>query len=80
MQIATGRRVVSDIDPFSESFRADPYSHYAQLRALGPLVWLEKYGIWVVQHHAQVKTVLTDWKRFSNAGGGGLTNYFKEKN
>lgn len=80
MQIATDRRVVSDIDPFSESFRADPYSHYAQLRALGPIVWLEKYGIWVVQHHAQVKAVLTDWQRFSNAGGGGLTNYFKELN
>ncbi|MFT8895772.1 MAG: cytochrome P450 [Acetobacter sp.] len=80
MQIASDRRIVSDIDPFSESFRADPYSHYAKLRALGPIVWLEKYGIWVVQHHAQVKEVLTDWKRFSNAGGGGLTNYFKEKN
>jgi cytochrome P450 len=43
-------------------------------------VWLEQYGIWVVQHHAQVKDVLTDWRRFSNAGGGGLTNYFKEPN
>ncbi|MBS1089716.1 cytochrome P450 [Gluconobacter wancherniae] len=73
------QRITSDLDPFSESFRADPYAHYAQLRALGPIVWLEKYGIWVVQHHAQVKEVLTDFKRFSNAGGGGLTNYFKEK-
>lgn len=80
MNIAMGRRVVSDLDPFCEAFRADPYSHYAQLRAMGPIVWLEKHQIWVVQHHAQVKEVLTDWQRFSNAGGGGLTNYFKEKN
>ena len=78
--IVTDERVVSDLDPFSSEFRADPYRYYAELRALGPLVWLEKHDIWVVHHHAQVKAVLTDWRRFSNAGGGGITNYFKEKN
>jgi cytochrome P450 len=80
MHIATDRRVVSSLDPFSAEFRADPFTHYAQLRALGPVVWLEKHDIWVVQHHAQVKKVLTDWQRFSNAGGGGITNYFKDTN
>jgi cytochrome P450 len=73
-------RPVSALDPFSAEFRADPFAAYAELRATGPIVWLEQYGIWVVQHHAQVKDVLTDWRRFSNAGGGGLTNYFKEPN
>jgi cytochrome P450 len=71
-------RVTSDLDPFSPEFRADPYSHYAELRALGPIVWLERHGIWVVSHYDQVRSVLTDWETFSNAGGGGLTNYFKE--
>lgn len=80
MNTITDKRIVSDIDPFSEEFRADPFRYYAQLRALGPIVWLEKYNIWVVQHYAQVRAVLTDWKRFSNAGGGGLTNYFTDKN
>ena len=80
MTIITDKRVVSDLDPFSAEFRADPYRYYAQLRALGPVVWLEKHNIWVVHHYDQVRTVLTDWQRFSNAGGGGLTNYFKDKN
>ena len=80
MQILTQRRVSSDLDPFSAEFRSDPYGHYARLRALGPIVWLEKHGIWVVSHYAQVRAVLTDWQNFSNAGGGGITNYFKEKN
>jgi cytochrome P450 len=80
MQVIKDRRPVSSLDPFSEEFRADPFRYYAQLRALGPIVWLEKHGIWVVQHHAQVKQVLTDWRRFSNAGGGGITNYFTEPN
>jgi cytochrome P450 len=72
--------VTSDLDPFSAEFRADPFTAYAQLRALGPpLVWLPQYSIWVVSRYEPVRTVLGDWKRFSNAGGGGLQNYFMEK-
>jgi cytochrome P450 len=71
------RRITSDLDPFSPEFRADPFTHYAELRALGPIVWLERYGIWVVSHYEQVRAVLTDYEIFSNAGGGGLANYFK---
>ena len=70
-------RVTSDLDPFSPEFRADPFAFYAELRALGPIVWLERYGIWVVSHYEQVRAVLTDYDVFSNAGGGGLTNYFE---
>lgn len=80
MPAVTERRISSNLDPFAAEFRLDPFSHYARLRALGPIVWLEKYGIWVVTHYAQVRAVLNDWHNFSNAGGGGITNYFKEKN
>jgi 4-methoxybenzoate monooxygenase (O-demethylating) len=73
------RRIASDLDPFSPEFRADPYVPYAQLRELAPIVWLEKYGIWVVARYKEVREVLTDWQRFSNAGGGGMKNYFIEK-
>jgi cytochrome P450 len=79
MTAILARRVTSDIDPFSPEFRADPFAHYARLRELGPIVWLERYDIWCVQHYAQVKAVLGNWQDFSNAGGGGLTNYFKVK-
>jgi cytochrome P450 len=72
-------RVTSDLDPFSPEFRADPFTPYAQLRELGPIVWLERHGIWAVSRYEQVREVLSDWKRFSNAGGGGIKNYFLEK-
>lgn len=72
-------RVTSDLDPFSPEFRADPYAAYARLRALGPVVWLEKYQIWAVSHYAVCQKVLTDYETYSNAGGGGIANYFKEK-
>ncbi len=71
--------VTSDLDPFSPEFRSDPFTPYAELRALGPIVWLKRYGIWVVARYDRVREVLSDWKRFSNAGGGGIKNYSLEK-
>ena len=72
--------VTSDLDPFSPQFRADPFTPYAQLRELGPpIVWLTRHSIWVVSRYEPVRAVLSDWKRFSNAGGGGIKNYFLEK-
>jgi cytochrome P450 len=72
-------RVTSDLDPFSPDFRADPFTPYAELRELGPIVWLNRHRIWVVARYDRVREVLSDWKRFSNAGGGGIKNYFLEK-
>jgi len=69
----------STLDPFSPEFRSDPFTAYETLRDLGPLVWLPQYRIWTVARYAQVREVLTDWQRFSNAGGGGIRNYFVEK-
>jgi cytochrome P450 len=75
----TNPRITSQLDPFSPEFRADPYSHYTELRALGPIVWLECHDIWVVARYDPVCAVLGDWRRFSNAGGGGIRNNFKDK-
>ena len=78
--MSTYSPVTSDLDPFSPEFRADPFTAYAQLRELeAPLVWLPRYSIWVVSRYEPVRAVLGDWKRFSNAGGGGIKNYFLEK-
>jgi cytochrome P450 len=71
-------RVVSDLDPFSAEFRADPYAHYASLRALGPVVWLERYGVWALSHYETVRAALSDPATFSSAGGAGLVNHFND--
>jgi cytochrome P450 len=68
---------ISELDPFSPEFRADPYPRYAELRALGPVVWLPRHAIWLVTDDAHVRAALTDHVHFSNAGGGGLANYFE---
>ena len=71
--------VRSDFDPFDPRTRVDPYPAYARLRAAGGVVRLEKYGIWAVPRYAEVKTIFADHVNFSNAGGAGIANYFKEK-
>jgi len=69
----------SDLDPFSPEFRADPFPCYARLREIAaPAVWLSRHSIWAVARYEPVRAVLSDWRRFSNAGGGGLSNYFVE--
>ena len=52
---------VSSLDPFSDDFLAAPYPFYAELREAGPVVWLERYGLWACARHAEVQAALSDW-------------------
>ncbi|VIO66366.1 Cytochrome p450 CYP199A2 [Bradyrhizobium ivorense] len=79
MSSLAGEVVRSDFDPFSPAARADPYGTYAELRAAAPAIRLTKYDIWAVPRFAEVKTIFGDHVNFSNAGGAGLANHFKEK-
>ena len=72
-------RITSSLDPFSPEFRSAPYAAYQELRGLGPVVWLEQHGIWCVHHYDTCMKVLSNYEVFSNAGGGGIKNYFHEK-
>ena len=71
--------VRSDFDPFDWDTRTDPYPAYAALRAAGPVIRLEKYGIFAVPRFAEIKAIFADHVNFSNAGGAGIANNFKEK-
>jgi cytochrome P450 len=67
-----------NVDPFSDAFLADPYPDHERLRAAGPVVWLETYGIYASARHAEVQEALQDWRTFSSAAGVGLANIRKE--
>ena len=38
----------SQVDPFSTEFLRDPYPYHEQLRETGPVLWLDRYGIWAM--------------------------------
>ncbi len=52
-------------DPFTDEGIADPYPHYADLRAADPVHWSEKLRAWVLFRHDDVATALRDDAHFS---------------
>jgi cytochrome P450 len=71
--------VHSELDPWAPDFLENPFPHYERLRGAGPVVRLERYGIWSVSHYAIAKEVLDDHRTFCSSGGAGLANFHKEK-
>jgi cytochrome P450 len=71
-------RPVSTIDPFSQGFLHDPYPHHQSLREAGPVVWLERYGVWAMARHQEVRDALTDWQTYCSSAGVGLSDFRKE--
>jgi cytochrome P450 len=59
-------------DPFAPDFLTDPYPAYETLRALGPVFWVERYGVWAMARYAEVETSLKDWRTFISGEGVGL--------
>jgi len=71
-------RPVSNLDPFSDAFLHDPYPHHETLREAGPVVWLERYGIWAMARHQEVRDALTDYQTYCSSAGVGLSDFRKE--
>jgi len=60
-----------------DAFRDDPYPVYARLRADCPVYWSERWGCWVLTRHADVVSVIQDFRRFSNRDR--VTNVIKQR-
>lgn len=78
-QPITSDAPVSDVDPFSYDVLEDPLPFQADLRAAGPVVYLEKYDVYAMGRYAEVHAALTDWQTFQSAAGVGLSNFRYEK-
>jgi cytochrome P450 len=68
-----------DVDPFSTEFFEDPHAIHQVLREAGPVVWLDKWGVYGVARHAEVHAVLNDPLTFCSSRGVGLSDFAKEK-
>ncbi|GGM63951.1 cytochrome P450 [Micromonospora sonchi] len=65
-------------DPFSLENLRVPEAFDAKLREAGPLVYLERYGIYASGQHAVVEEAFTDYGRFTSSHGTGLKNLAHE--
>jgi hypothetical protein len=68
----------SDADPFAEDHLREPYSMYAELRELGPVVRLTRYDAWAMARHADVHAALLDFETYASSAGVGLANFRRE--
>ena len=68
----------SALDPYSPEFLNDPFPSHEKLRDLGPVVWLEHYGVCAMARHKEVHSTLNDWQSFSSSAGVGISDYRKE--
>ena len=62
----------STVDLWASEVLTDPYPTYRAMRDLGPVVWLGRHGVLALPHFAVVRSVLTNWPRFSSAAGVGV--------
>ena len=65
-------------DPFDPDVLVDPYPFHRRMRDAGPVVFLERYGVWALARHAEVDHAMSDWETFSSAAGVGLADFRKE--
>lgn len=70
---------VSPFDPYDLQVLLDPYPHYEELRALGRILWLERYGVFALTHYDEVKSVLANPATYGSSAGAGLSNFHTEK-
>lgn len=68
-----------DVDPFSEDMLRDPFPLHETIREAGPVVWLERYGIFATARFAECSAVLKDWQTFCSGRGVGLTDFAREE-
>lgn len=68
---------VADIDLYSDEALADILPVYAALRDAGPVVFLERFGVYAMGRHRDVMAVLRDWRTFSSTGGSGIADIRK---
>jgi cytochrome P450 len=70
---------VSDLDPYADEVLSNPYPHYAELRDLGPVVWLDRYQVYALARHQEIHAVLSDPHTFCSSAGVGLANFRTEE-
>jgi len=59
----------STLDPYADEALLNPWPLYRELREMGPVVWLEKYGMFALTRYDVVVKVLRDWEAFPSSLG-----------
>ena len=64
-----------DIDFYSDEVIADPHPHYAEMRSLGPVVYLSRHDAFAMVRMAETRAALRDHQRFISGEGASGDDY-----
>ena len=67
--IPAENRPTSTLDPDTDQALLNPWPLYRELREMGPVVWLEKYGMFALTRYDVVVKALRDWEAFPSSFG-----------
>lgn len=65
------------VDPFSEEVLLDPYPFFEELRAAGPVAYLEAWDIYAVGRLAEAEVIASDYERFHSRAGMAMADIRK---
>lgn len=68
---------ILDVDPYADEVLEQPFETFKAIREAGPVVFLNKYGVYAMGRHRSIMAVLKDWETFSSTGGSGLADIRK---
>jgi cytochrome P450 len=63
------KALTSTLDPYADEALLKPWPLYSELREMGPVVWLEKYGMFALTRYDAVAKALRDWEAFPSSFG-----------
>jgi cytochrome P450 len=63
------RAPTSTLDPYTDQALLNPWPLYHELREMGPIAWLEKYGMFALTRYDVVVKALRDWQAFPSSFG-----------
>lgn len=69
----------ADVDPFSHEVLENPLPFQAALRDAGPVVHLDRYGVYAMGRYEHVHAALTNWQGFPSGAGVGMSNWRYEE-
>ncbi len=64
----------TEIDPFGSEYLADPYRFHEELRELGPVIHLDRYGAYACARYDEIRAVLADPEAYTSAAGTGIAD------
>ena len=56
-----------------------PYPAHGTLRDAGPVIRIERYGVWAMARYKGVAATLNDWATFISGAGAGIQDLHKGK-